>query len=213
MGENISQIHNIVRDQYFEKMVFQILRACESRDFSLYPFIELANHVISRLNTNPDTSICLCRNNPVITYCSSRPDRKLDRGRCAFQESRSARENFCWQSYERRAKSSSCLGDWVIVLFWVQKSLARDWYDRLRWFCWRWTLWYEHHLPCLHLPNRAYHARNTLSWQRPPWHSASRSSITLASESKRRLDNFPLRPYGSKGQKVDNTSSTLQCAS
>ena len=42
------------------------------------PIIELANHVISRLNTNPDTNICLCRNNPVITYCGSHADRKLD---------------------------------------------------------------------------------------------------------------------------------------
>ena len=75
--------------------------------------------------------------------------------------------------------------------------------------------WYEHRLPCLHLANRAYRARNVLSRQRPPWHSASCSPITWASESKQHHNTFSstVRPYGSKKWKVVNTSSMLQCAS
>ncbi|KAF8268559.1 hypothetical protein EI94DRAFT_1138870 [Lactarius quietus] len=77
ISQNTSQIHNIVHDKKFQKAVSKYCIFMKHESSRYPPFIELANHVVSQLNTNSDSKICLCRNDRVIVKGSS-ADRKPD---------------------------------------------------------------------------------------------------------------------------------------
>ena len=67
----------LFRDQYFQTLLSKYREPVTHETCRYPPFIELANHVINRLNTNPDSRICFCRNDPVIVE-GSHADRKPD---------------------------------------------------------------------------------------------------------------------------------------
>ncbi|KAF8268379.1 hypothetical protein EI94DRAFT_1800505 [Lactarius quietus] len=76
INENTSKIQNIVGDKNFQD---NVSKYCEAKyECSRYPpFIKLSNHVIRQLNTNPDSSIHFCHNDPVIVV-GSHSKRKPD---------------------------------------------------------------------------------------------------------------------------------------
>jgi hypothetical protein len=212
ISENTSQIHNIVHDQYFEKMVSKY-REPVTHETSRYPsFIELANHAISRLNTNPDSRICLCRNDPVIvagSHAARKPDVVGVRHKSLEVPERSSVDNLMNDG------PNQVPFWWTELLFFFEFKVIRK--DLTR----------QGAVVPLKLnppvkpppsPSPSTSRKSSLPYKEltaptTATHSASRSLITSASESKRSPNTFSSRPHGSKKRRVDDTSSMLQCAS
>jgi hypothetical protein len=199
ISENTSQIHNIVHDQYFEKTVSKYREPVTHETSRYPPFIELANHVISRLNINPNSRICLCRNDPVIV-AGSRAYRKPDVVGVHHKS----------LEVPERSSVDNLMNDgpnqapfwWTELLFFFEFNATRKGLTRQ-----------DTVVPLtLNSPVGAPPCKE-LTFPTTAAHSASRSLITSASESKRSPNTFSSRPHGSKRRKVDDTSSMLQCAS
>ena len=77
IGKNSSRISDIVHTQSFGKMVSNYREPVTHETSRYPPFIDLANHVINQLDSNPDSNICFCRNDPVLVG-GSRAERKPD---------------------------------------------------------------------------------------------------------------------------------------
>ena len=210
ISENTSQIHNIVRDQYFEKMVSKYREPVTHETSRYPPFIELANHVISRLKTNPDSRICLCRNDPVIvagSHAHRKPDVVGVRYKSLEVPERSSVDNLMNSGPDQAPFF------WTELLFFFEFKVTRKSLTRQGA-----VVPLALNSPVGAPPSPSTSRKSSLPGKEhtvptTATHSASRSLATSASESKRSPNTLSSRPYGSKRRKVDDTSAMLQCAS
>jgi len=77
IGKNRPRISDIVHTQQLGKMVSKYREPVIHETSRYPPFIILANHVLDQLDSNTDSNICICRNDPVLVG-GSRAERKPD---------------------------------------------------------------------------------------------------------------------------------------
>jgi hypothetical protein len=194
ISENTSQVHNIVRDQYFEKMVSQYREPVTHETSRYPPFIKLANHVINRLNANTDSRICLCRNDPVIvagSHAARKPDVVGVRYKSLEVPERSSVDNLMNDGPNEDPFW------WTELLFFFEFKVTRKDLTRQD------TV----------VPLKLNSPVGAPPFKELTFPTTATHSATSTSESKRSPDAFASSPYGSKRQKVDDTPSMLQCAS